>query len=1154
MRTPGLKPPSSPSIEGAGERVSTPAPEAIPTGPPATTEATAEVEQLRTKNAAAPSRTTPDIPSSGDAAVKFFTARKSYGTYLLSHALRNELASAFGPEGVPFFELYYQLEAIARDPAAPRPRFHDLKRQFDEALAAFGRTTHPVSARILDKIWEARRSQDSNFDAILRSVCLKAGPSADEWRTLNDFFQRAIGSLARDQGVYLTLGRNGTDAWPSLRLLSAREKELKRLSRDDLPAFQLIHERRAFYQERDAAVRDAIARIEQEEGVDVASRKALVRGRVVTIADVLDDAGQTARTLILDVDAVPRSYEEFLSWRQALLSAKEELVKSEGDDRASRVLSDAQLASMRVVDDRALAELPGPVEMRGLADDASTRTLATKPYGKDRIVTEGRYAGIPVQSLVDNAGHLLESAVDQPGRQEPFLWYDERKQRLVLDFPNKQGDWTPMRQALRRLARQEEDIEYERIDYQPRFTFPPSLYEEIEQIIVSPRRTARATEVLESHFAEQARLETATRLEEAARFTTEAIGGFKEGVEFRPDQKGSLAYLEAKDGRGVINLDTGDGKTLVAIAEMLLAIRNGRLDDPNTNGRFLFVCDRDTAANLPDQIKQFCDKKTQKLLLSALHRGRRGRIDVMTYGQFERATRSGTWKRKPWSADEYISGFFDEAHKKLVRRSATSEAISKMKAPKVLLTASLVDKNPAQALTLRYLADGVDLYSEEAAPKRREIAKVSRNLSVRVGPYEVGINPLRRTRAKMIFQGVFHKKRAPLPADLVPATERLTMNADVQRAYEQQLASVPGLRPALQASVAVWRDLGKSDDPKVDPRDPRIAGLNAIDSELKHGFDLLYALENRPNRVGDLDGKLVDLDELDAATAAGVKPLMDYNPNLRRTAQRFADKLERSPRSRAGLMIDNKGMVEEAALEMIRADVPGGHAACLPDRIVVYRQATPRAIEKAQEEKQRYARSSGSPVEVELVQVDDQPLVKTTFRPGQYRDSPEGSSYSSRDWHQYVLRQLQEKMHEAATDIAIRTLSMYRPTYGHGHNLQKGGINTVIDVTTPKGYQAGHQSLSRFWRQGITVDSVEHVSVRVGLGADNETLGRYDLLPGEIQRERNQRERSIYEDSVAVLETEGHYGGLPPDTRTSLIQNRRLFQLEQEIAQGDRIL
>ena len=141
------------------------------------------------------------------------------------------------------------------------------------------------------------------------------------------------------------------------------------------------------------------------------------------------------------------------------------------------------------------------------------------------------------------------------------------------------------------------------------------------------------------------------------------------------------------------------GKTVTSIAAMQNLLMKGA--GPGTNGRFLFVCAKDLAGNLPKEVRKFLEPEQA----DDLNR----RIDVISYKDLSRLKR-----KDPSYGDDYIAVFFDEAHEQFSSRTrAAYRAATAIKSPhKILLTASPMVKSPMEVLTMASVANGLDLTTQ----------------------------------------------------------------------------------------------------------------------------------------------------------------------------------------------------------------------------------------------------------------------------------------------------------------------------------------------------------------------------------------------------------------------------------------------------------
>lgn len=173
--------------------------------------------------------------------------------------------------------------------------------------------------------------------------------------------------------------------------------------------------------------------------------------------------------------------------------------------------------------------------------------------------------------------------------------------------------------------------------------------------------------------------------------------------EVRPDGSANILFSSQKrainflltEGKGVVGLHPGGGKTTAAICTIMKWSENGVLSQDGRNGKVLVVVDKSLLGNFENETKLICKNPEQTLNL----------MDVITYEGFTKGSRMDTpftFKGKKYDAPRnYGSIVFDEAQKlKDLGGKAAKAAFSLDHPHKVLLTASLMDRSPIELYNL----------------------------------------------------------------------------------------------------------------------------------------------------------------------------------------------------------------------------------------------------------------------------------------------------------------------------------------------------------------------------------------------------------------------------------------------------------------------
>jgi hypothetical protein len=309
-----------------------------------------------------------------------------------------------------------------------------------------------------------------------------------------------------------------------------------------------------------------------------------------------------AEEMVYDHDGTRIPMEEFRKKNKATRQTLKELA-------SDSLIEDTRLDNMRIITEEDLEKVDVPVKSMSLTDDDAKKHRLTKVfsvksipvqalleystpqqisilgrtgYSRDtlQVVTSGRYAGIPVDHLVNENGRLLErteyimdrkkgvrsrpkrdpTGYDQTQR-EPFVTVAEdgrlfisvsgtKKWRKVVDqllaiggFINEEGERTPVPAKKRRLATPpgfEKDALYysntlEKNGEQKRrgqygFFFTPENFGLVQEKIGSLALSEGASKYLEDYFDDLTRAEKATEDQNLAPFAHHNLGGFKDWV------------------------------------------------------------------------------------------------------------------------------------------------------------------------------------------------------------------------------------------------------------------------------------------------------------------------------------------------------------------------------------------------------------------------------------------------------------------------------------------------------------------------------------------------------------------------------------------------------------------------------------------------
>jgi hypothetical protein len=429
------------------------------------------------------------------------------------------------------------------------------------------------------------------------------------------------------------------------------------------------------------------------------------------------------------------------------LSKVNQLVRKKRGGEGFAYIDPESLRSINRVDfERAFGRNPTPDEYIALTDDPQKATALTKIYpvkeyrGK-QVVTAGRFKGFYVSDLVNRAGRLIEGSatyynpdtgeldrrevrnddgsVNVRRITEPYVTVDRGD--LLLTLSAEKGGPTLLRQAVRKLTKIVPSITYEEGTKNTAFRFAPKDFAAIREAIGAMALSNTASRMLQAYFDKLSKAERATSAQSIKRYSPEKLSLTRP---LRRQQAEAIAWLDANDNSGICALDTGVGKTGVAVATMQnLRRKEGVMEEGN--GRFLFVCKRALKGNLPKEIYKFVAGAEADELVDM--------TDIETYFAFSKRQ-----KTNPGWADDYVAIFFDEAHERLKKKeSAFYKSVSACKVKrKILMTASPMVRSPKEVFTLASVANGVDLNTREG---RAALRKFTKRFAETVGGRVVGI-------------------------------------------------------------------------------------------------------------------------------------------------------------------------------------------------------------------------------------------------------------------------------------------------------------------------------------------------------------------------------------------------------------------------------
>jgi hypothetical protein len=772
----------------------------------------------------------------------------------------------------------------------------------------------------------------------------------------------------------------------------------------------------------------------------------------------LDRTRPTAlgRTASLGVDA--GSGEAFLyEFHGAVkeLVSIEDLVNrhraAQGDSAKVAAVVGDDLASMRALPEKALARLTGEVSFVSLREgdeDPMARVVATRWYQAPgsllhrRVICDGPFKGVFLDELVSRMASEGPSFTFDPKRGafardaarkgEAFVTTakvmerGQKRDRLLVHIPFENG-FTEVRQALRRLSELDPAIRYEKGSKNTAFYFPPESYKAVRDVLRGMVLSQPALQLLEGHFADLVRIEQQAADANLGQYTAKALGGFRDTVK-NPDgstrkvdlshwQKKTVAWLEAREFRGVVALDTGMGKTLAGIAAMQRLVQQGE------KGRFLVVCPPALRGNFTKEIHKFMTPEAAERLVS--------RMDVLSYPELTRAMKTGQLDGKPFDSTRYAAVLFDEAQAlKSLTSSRTKAALALKNDRKICLTASPMENSPMEAYVLASVASGVNLADRvEGKEHRWRMRKFKELYCETLGGRILGVkqdvellpkvmidpkhNLYQWVRGNIFFadKELDQEKLPPLKL----STETLTMPKDMETEYRKRASRVAKV---MRGMVSLLRDKGVVRE-YVDDKGRTRREINPLarDKRINHVYGVkLRGVIEALNDLGNDEAKVA------------------------RAAELLWKKLEVSPRSRAVLFSDSSEYVLATA-KQLSTEIPGKlHAAALGSEI--------RFFQNGKELKELGGHAL--------------PFKQGAYRPDPSRPAgPDNREHAPGEWQQFVLNEVIGKNPEVVTS------TLHGPTYQTGQNLQWADTGFHLD-RDHWNRENTKQREARLWRKGQT--------------------------------------------------------------------------------------
>ena len=600
------------------------------------------------------------------------------------------------------------------------------------------------------------------------------------------------------------------------------------------------------------------------------------------------------------------------------------------------------------------------------------------------------------------------------------------KGRLFLRTSPEKA-YREVRNEMKRLSKEIPTIEKVGLRSETSYYFEPKDFSTVRQYVGTMALSNSARKLLEEYFEDLARAERAANAENLDRYSAETLG-----LKFplRYQQMRALAWLDANGNKGICALDTGMGKTAVAIASMINLMKQGK------TGRFLFVCDTDLLGNLPKEIRKFLQPDEASLMEKL--------VDVISYRDFNKMRRGDASY-----GSQYVAIYFDEAHQKLEKKSKTGYAAA-VTCPcehKILLSASPMVKDPREVYTMASVANSEDIRSDgrRQTPASRAERKFLSYYSTKLGGRTVGVtqDPIAAKQFRTwVKRNLFYAEKTSVLEEeaklekLQKETVSVTMAPDVAEAY---LAEMTKVRRQLKDMIKAQRSAEiPKDIPKIDQdllkewrKNPAVSFEKANNLQSRP-LKMLQMLSDTPNLVPGLEG--VPNPKIDAASG-----IIDQNAG---DGARF-------------LMFAESPQFAEMTFDRMRNQYAGvGHVLGLKGSIY-YSNAAGKVTKYT---KSNFARHVGKRDDKgKLIRVRD-PITNQLTAINPLTNEP----LNSDEWKTYILQDLGLK--KTRTDKNVMT-AVLTGSYAVGQNLQSFGTVIHMDRDTWSN-ETMKQRTARAWRAG----------------------------------------------------------------------------------------
>ena len=629
------------------------------------------------------------------------------------------------------------------------------------------------------------------------------------WRQIATNYAELLRAILADKKIFTTLSFLSMRRlrWPQLRLASAKQEAVEKLKYDDPELYTRTLQNREQLKQITAEIQFTI----KNDGLKPS--RATILGRVVSIGT----DRVTKERIVYDIDGSRTPIDDY--YAKLKNANKQYQAQARINPKSLRDLDSMRSLPASFMD--TLDQIP-PDQIRyvSLTDDPDKDSALTRLYPVVKIdgteyVQSGRFKGFAVPDLVNVAGRQIEGSSyyydmdsqritrreNPKGKienvilteQEPYITLVKHKgkQKLLIRLQNTRGrdpkDPVALREkeikgaarkAVDKLSQIQPTIIKVKNDFGNLFMFDAKDFTAIKKRVGGVAMSSAAARFLKAYFDDLLRAQQAAESEDISRF--DELGMRRPLWHF---QKKALAWLEATGDRGICALDTGLGKTTVAIGTIRsLQIRISQGERMSGNGRFLFVCEKALLGNFAREVAaSLTDEETEIVLNDT---------DVVTYQDFLKNR-----KENPTYGDDYTAIFFDEAHLHLIKRSSAKyKAATAVKCErKIILSASPIVNTPRDMLTMASVTNGVDLNTKEGRTEERLFIK---RFAKKVGNRIVGVTDdpdLEEDMRSWVKRNLYYgdkrdtRDETGLPELTVTPPAALTMDPQVEVMYRQTM-------------------------------------------------------------------------------------------------------------------------------------------------------------------------------------------------------------------------------------------------------------------------------------------------------------------------------------------------------------------------------